>query len=102
MFILSAVPLILCAVVSVETLSYRVAVLMVSNRLLYYNSGVDVAAALCVCCKEKHCAVMGLCGLKVYQGQKSIEDFPTNMGTVLYQSTVCTNGLTFSKVVAQV
>jgi hypothetical protein len=31
MFILSAVPLILCAVVSVKTLSYHVAVLMVSN-----------------------------------------------------------------------
>jgi hypothetical protein len=41
-------------------------------------------------------------GLMVYHSQKSIEDCPHNMGTVLYQNTVCTNGLTFSKVVAQV
>lgn len=60
MFILWAVPLILCAVVSVETLSYHVAVLMVSNGLLCYNSGVDMAAVLRVCCKEEHCAVIGL------------------------------------------
>jgi len=29
-------------------------------QLLCYNSGVDVAAALCVCCKDEHCAVIGL------------------------------------------
>lgn len=51
-FILLALLLIMCAVVSVETLSYYVAVLMVSNQLCY-NSGVDVAAALCVYCKEE-------------------------------------------------
>jgi len=29
-------------------------------RCCCYNSGVDVAAALCVCCKDEHCAVIRL------------------------------------------
>lgn len=48
----------MCAVVSVETVSYHVAVLMVSSQLLCCNSGVDVAAALCVYCKEEQCTLI--------------------------------------------
>jgi hypothetical protein len=49
--------------------------------------------------EEQHAVIQFFCGLKVYQRQKSIEDFKNNMGTVLCYSILCMNGL---KMVAQV
>ena len=50
-------------------------------------------AALPVCTKEEQHSVMrSFCGLKVYQGPKSIEDFQHNMGTVFFHNGVSTNG----------
>jgi hypothetical protein len=43
--------------------------------------------------KKNSVQLSDFCGLKVYQGQKSIEDFHHKMGTVLYRSVVCMNGL---------
>jgi hypothetical protein len=42
------------------------------------------------------------CGLKVYQGPKSIEDFQHNTGLVFCRNGVSTNGEKNSKMVAQV
>lgn len=83
MFILSAVPLILCVVVII---------IVVLMWLLHF-----VCAA-----KMNIVQWLDFGGLKLYQGHKSIQDFPHNMGTALYQITVRTNGLKISKVVPQV
>jgi hypothetical protein len=66
-FIFLAVLLILCAVVSVETLSYHVAVLTLSYQVCYC-SGVDVAATLALCPKEEQCAVIWILWSEVVPG----------------------------------
>jgi hypothetical protein len=52
--------------------------------------------------EEQHAVIEFFCGLKVYQRQKSIEDFQNNMGTVLCYSILCMNGLPCLKMVAPV
>jgi hypothetical protein len=53
---------------------------------------LTMAAPLSICTKEKQRSVIRFCGLKVYQGPKSIEDFQHNMGTVFCSNSVSKNG----------
>jgi hypothetical protein len=61
-----------------------------------------MAAPFARCTKEEKCAMIYFWGLEVYQGQKSIKAFLHYMRTVPDQSSVCMNGPTSSKTVAQV
>jgi hypothetical protein len=61
-----------------------------------------MAGYLSVCTKEERHAVIHLLWAEGVQGQKSIEDFQHNMGTVLCRSVVCMNGLPCLKTAAQV
>jgi hypothetical protein len=61
-----------------------------------------MASPLSVCTKEEQRAVIRFLWAEGAQGQKSIEDFQHNMGTVPYCSIVCMNGLPCPKTAAQV
>jgi hypothetical protein len=61
-----------------------------------------MAGPLSVFTKEEQHAVIRFLWVEGAQGQKFIEDFQHNMGTVLCRSVVCMNGLPCPKTAAQV
>jgi hypothetical protein len=61
-----------------------------------------MARPLSACTKEQQHAVIRFLWAEGVQGQKSIEDFRHNMGTVLCHNVVCMNGSPCSKTAAQV
>jgi hypothetical protein len=65
------------------------------------RSMADMDTLLSICAKS-FVQLYECCGLKLYQGQKSIVDIQHNMDAVLYHNEVCTNGQPRSEMAAQV